>query len=206
MGFFKRGSVWWMSFIFQGKQYRKSTETDDRTLAKRIFDKVKGEIAEGKWFEKLPGEEKTFDEMMEKYLVEHSARNKAPRSHHRDKSLRDHLVGFFGDLSPAEISPRFIADYKAKRREEGASPRSLNYELTLMSHAFNLAVKEWEWVRENPVKKVSKEKVNNQIERWLTLEEEKRLLVSSPEWLRQIVWFATNTGLRQGEILDLKWP
>ncbi|MGA2958560.1 MAG: hypothetical protein ABSF48_22890 [Thermodesulfobacteriota bacterium] len=52
-----------------------------------------------------------------------------------------------------------------------------------MSHAFNLALKEWEWVRENPVKKVSKEKVNNQIERWLTLEEEKRLLVSSPEWL-----------------------
>jgi integrase len=74
-----------------------------------------------------------------------------------------------------------------------------------MSHAFNLAMNEWEWVWENPVKKVSKEKVNNSIERWLTLEEEKRLLAFSSEWLRQIVRFAINTGLRQGEILDLKW-
>ena len=48
--------------------------------------------------------------------------------------------------------------------------------------------------------------MNNQIERWLSSEEEKKLLASSPEWLRQIVQFALNTGLRQGEILGLKWP
>ena len=77
MGLFKRGSVWWMSFTYQGKQMRRSTETDDRKLAKRILDKVRGEIAEGKWFEKLPGEHKTFKELMEKYMEEHSARNKA---------------------------------------------------------------------------------------------------------------------------------
>ena len=56
-------------------------------MAKRIFDKVKGEVAERKWFEKLPGEDRTFKELMEKYMEEHSARNKAPRSHLRDKSL-----------------------------------------------------------------------------------------------------------------------
>jgi len=56
MGLYERGSVWWMSFVHQGKQYRRSTETEDKKLAKRILDKVRGEIAEGKWFEKLPGE------------------------------------------------------------------------------------------------------------------------------------------------------
>jgi integrase len=105
-----------------------------------------------------------------------------------------------------EITPSNISEYKTKRRDEGASPRTLNYELALMSHAFNLAIKEWEWVKENPVKKVSKEKVNNLIERWLTLEEEKKLLDKSPRWLREIILFAVNTGLRQSEILDLKWP
>ena len=105
MGLFKRGSVWWMRFTYQGKQYRQSTETEDKKLAQRIYDKVSGEIAEGKWFEKLPGEDRTFREMMEKYMVEHSARNKAPKSHRRDKSLRDHLVGHFGDLTLAEITP-----------------------------------------------------------------------------------------------------
>lgn len=56
MGLFKRGSVWWMRFTYQGKQIKKSAETDDKKLAQRIYDKVKGEVAERKWFEKLPGE------------------------------------------------------------------------------------------------------------------------------------------------------
>jgi hypothetical protein len=42
-----------MSFSYKWKFIRKSTEAEDRKLAKRIYDKVKGEIAEGKWFEKL---------------------------------------------------------------------------------------------------------------------------------------------------------
>ena len=206
MGLFKRGSVWWMSFVYQGKQYRKTTETEDKKLAQRIFDKVKGEIAEGKWFERLPGEDNTFREMIEKYMAEHSSRNKAPKSHVRDKSLSKHLLDHFADFTLAEIAPSLISDYKNKRHTEGAAPKTINNELVLMSHAFNLAVKDWEWLKENPVKKVSREKVNNQIERWLTLEEEKRLLIASPKWLREIVIFAINTGLRRSEILDLKWP
>jgi integrase len=205
MGLYKRGSVWWMSFTYQGKQYRQPTETEDKKLAQRILDKVKGEIAEGKWFEKLPGEDKTFREMMEKYMVEHSARNKTRKSHNRDRSLLDHLLESFGDLAIVEITPNLISEYKTKRRNEGAAPQTINNETSLMSHAFNLAIKHWEWIKENPVKKVSKEKVNNLIERWLTLEEEQQLLASSPRWLKEIITFAINTGLRLSEILDLKW-
>jgi integrase len=206
MGLFKRGSVWWMSFIYQGKQYRKTTETEDKNLAKRILDKVKGEIAEGKWFERLPGGENTFEDLMEKYMVEYSAINKAPRTHERDKSLKKHLIGFFGRLPLAEITPKLIAEYKAMRRIEGAAPQTINNETSLMSHAFNLAIKQWEWINDNPLKRVSKEKTRNQVERWLTLDEEEKLLASAPDWLKQIIIFAINTGLREGEILNLAWP
>jgi len=205
MGLYKRGSVWWMSFSYQGRQIRRSTETTDKKLAQRILDKVKGEIAEGKWFEKLPGEDRTFKEMMDKYMAEHSARNKALKTYLRDKSLADHLLKFFGEMMLTEVCPSHIAEYKNKRRAEGAAPQTINNELSLMSHAFNLAIREWEWTKENPVKKVSKEKVNNQIERWLTPQEEIDLLDSSPLWLQQIISFAVNTGLRRSEILDLKW-
>jgi hypothetical protein len=58
-----------MSFTHNDEQLRHSTETEDKKLAIRIFDKLKGEIAEGKWFEKLPGEDYTFAELMEKYGV-----------------------------------------------------------------------------------------------------------------------------------------
>src|SRR5208337_4891744 len=66
-------------------------------------------------------------------------------------------------------------------------------------------IREWGWIENNPVSKVKKEKVNNTIERWLTLDEEKKLLLASPRWLQEIIVFAINTGLRQSEILDMKW-
>ena len=115
MGLYRRGRIFWMNFSYHGKQYRQSTETEDKRIARRILDKVKGEIAEGKWFEKLPGEDRAFKEMMEKYMTEYSATNKAPKSHARDKSLRDHLLEAFGDLTLLEISPNLIAEYKTKR-------------------------------------------------------------------------------------------
>ncbi len=52
---------------------------------------------------------------------------------------------------------------------------------------------------------VSKLPVNNLIERWLTPAEEERLLKASPRWLQEIITFAVNTGLRRGEIMNLKW-
>lgn len=205
MGLYKRGEIWWMSFIYQGKQVRRSTETDDRKLAQRIFDKIKGEIAEGKWFERLPGQDLTFKDMADKYLNEYSARNKSARSHTRDKSLIKHLLDHFETRPLLEIRAKEIAAYKETRRGQGASPRTVNYELTLMGHMFNIAAREWEWVRENPARRVSKEKVRNTLERWLTIQEETRLLAKSPPWLRDIVIFAVNTGFRESEILDLKW-
>lgn len=205
MGLYKRGLVWWMSLNYSGQQVRRSTETTDKKLAQRIFDKLKGEIAEGKWFEHLEGEDRTFNELMDRYMKEHSAVNKAHTSHLRDKAIEKHLRKAFGNLILTEITSRMIAEYKVRRRGEGLSPRTVNYELTLMSHAFNLAIKEWEWVKDNPVARVRKERVHSIMERWLTLDEEKKLLAASPQWLQEIIVFAIHTGFRQGEILGLKW-
>ncbi len=206
MALYKRGSVWWLDFKHQGNRYRKSTGTTDRKLALRIHDKVKGQVAEGKFFERLPGEHKTLDELAEKYLNEYSQTNKSPRTYVRDKSLSNHLKRFFGSMTLIEITPKSIADYKIQRRKEGAAPKTVNNELALMNHGFNLAIREWEWVKENPVSRVSKEKVNNLIERWMTFEEEELLLSHSPKWLQEILILGIETGLRQSELLNLQWP
>ena len=91
MGLFRRGAIWWMSCTVGGKRIRRSTETADKKLAQRIFDKTKGEIAEGKWFERLPGEDYKFKHLMEKYLNEYSVINKAPKSHVRDQGISKNL-------------------------------------------------------------------------------------------------------------------
>lgn len=45
-----------------------------------------------------------------------------------------------------------------------------------------------------PISKVPKEKENNERDRWLTDDEEKRLLENSPQWLRDIIVFDLHTG------------
>lgn len=204
MALYKRGMVWWMSFVCQGRHYRESTETRDRKLAKRIYDKVKGEIAEGKWFERLPGEEMTFRDLMGKYMKEHSPK-KSPKQHVRDKNSQDHLLPFLGDYRLMEISPKTVEAYKVKRYEEGASPGTINRELVLLKHAFNKALRDWELIRENPIRTVRLEKEPSGRVRYLASDEFQRLHNACADWLKPIVLVAYHTGMRKGNILSLKW-
>ena len=203
MALFKRGRTWWMSFTYQGQQTQKSTGVKDRKLAEKIYCKIMTQIAEGKWFERLPGDEKTFKEMMDRYMTEHSIPNK--KSWQRDRDSLTHIFPVFGELTLPEITSPRISEYKSHRRLEGAAPATINKELALMKHAFTLAIKEWEWARENPVKNVRMEKEPPPRDRWLTYEEEGRLLSVCPAWLKEIIIFAIETGARRGEILSLTW-
>ena len=108
-------------------------------------------------------------------------------------------------LTITEVTPSLLNEYKVMRRLAGATPATINREMALMKHAYSLAVREWEWTRDNPVKKISMEKENNKRDRSLTDEEEKKLLEGASEWLREIIVFALNTGMRLAEILSLTW-
>lgn len=79
----------------------------------------------------------------------------------------------------------------------------------MLSKAFNLASDRWQWCRENPCSKVPREKENNNVIRWLTKEEEERLMDGARGYLNgqltEIITVALHTGMRLGEILNLKW-
>jgi integrase len=200
MGLYKRGQVWHMSFVYKGKRCRKSTGTEDKKLAQRILDKVKGQVAEGKWFQKLP--ERSFQEMMQKFLNEHASKKASYRTF---MGHVENMTAFFGNCSLFQITPRLINEYKNKRHSDGVKSATINRELATLKKAFNLALKEWEWIESNPVSRVSMEPEDNKRDRWLTLHEEETLLKACPYWLREVVVFALNTGMRLSEILELSW-
>jgi|SRR3972149_806309 len=193
-----------MRFTHKGKQVRKPTNVTDKKLAEKIHHKVMTQLAEGQWLDKLEGADKTFKELAEKYINEYAKINK--RSWQKDQErLNNHLIPFFGEMIVTEISPKVISAYKGHRYKKDIAPATINRELTIMKHMYTMAVKEWEWCRDNPVKRVRMEKEGPSRDRWLTYEEEKRLLDACPAWLKEIVTFALNTGMRQGEILGLRW-
>jgi integrase len=191
-----------MSFVYSGKQYQKTTRTENKKQAQRIHDKVKYEIAEGIWFDRLPGEDKTFKEMMEKFEEEHASKKRSAATF---KEYIKKLNSFFGDCTVSKISPPMINEFKNKRRSEGVTGATINRHLATLRKAFNLAINEWEWVKENPVLRVSVEKEPPGRVRYLSEEEFDRLYDACPEWLKPIVLTAKHTGMRRENILSLKW-
>lgn len=204
MGLVKRGKVWWMDFMFHGTRVRRSTETSDKKLAGAILAKVTTQIVEGKFFDKAEEQNYTFGDMMQRYLAERSIM-KAPKSRVRDGSALKHLLPVFGEKLLAEVTPKSLVAYRSQRRSKGAATATINKELQLVRHAFNLAEREWEWCCTNPMRIVALEPAHNKIDRWLREDEEARLFNASPLWLQGIMTFALNTGMRQGEILALQW-
>ena len=203
MGLYRRGKVWWMNFSYQGQQVRASTGQTDKRAAELVLGDTRRQLRDGAYRITLEERNRTFGELMERFLSEHVTKRASQRSY---VGYAKRLRGFFGDGTPlADITPRLIVEYKNRLFSEGLAPASVNRHLATLKKAFNLAVREWEWCQRNPVLSVSMERENNGRDRWLTIEEEGRLLVACGPWLRDIVQFALGTGMRMGEILSLSW-
>ena len=113
----------------------------------------------------------------------------------------------------SEINPLLIEKYKLTRKEEGAEPATINRELGCLRHMFNMAIN-WRKAQNYPFgfgkNKVKFLKEPKGKDRILTEEEEVRLLeavrlTTKSQHLEPIIITALNTGMRKGEILNLKW-
>jgi len=133
--------------------------------------------------------------------LDYSKTNK--RSWTRDRTSIGSLKAFFNGKYLYEITPLLIERYKKKRIDE-VSPATLNRELACLKHMFTKAI-EWEKVDYNPVKRVKLLREDNARLRYLTCDEVQRLYENCADHLKPIVLAALYTGMRQGEILKLKW-
>jgi integrase len=81
--------------------------------------------------------------------------------------------------------------------------------MAALSHLFTVAVKEWGWLQENPLARVSKLKESRGRIRFLSDEERERLLtacrLSDSAYLYPVVVLCLSTGGRKMEILSLRW-
>ncbi len=198
MALYQRGRIWYADFYVQGKRVQESIGTANRREAEKFYALRISEVERGEYAKPL---KITICEFGQQYL-EYAKANK--RSWLRDQQIMRHLNVFFENMLLIDVGPLPIERYKLERMQ-AVAPATVNREIALLKHLFNVA-EQWGMYRgRNPVKGVKFLSENNLQFRSLTEEEETRLLRCCSPYLQDLVTFAIHTGLRLGDILNLKW-
>lgn len=123
----------------------------------------------------------------------------------RTKVVKNGINGNDKD-SISEITPSKIDGLKIYLvQDKKLAKATFNRYYSALSKAFNVIIDDKELNMRNPCKSVKKYIEDNEIERYLTKEEEEKLMQELPSYLKPIVVCALTTGLRASNVLNLRW-
>ena len=199
---FKRGKKWCIDYYDpKGRRVRKSVSPYKET-AEKALKKIEVEMAEGKYLDVRQQESIPFKDFAEKFRRKHIRRRN--RSIRNQEYLLDSLIKRFGKQMMHEISVNDIDEF-LEERQEGHSASTLNKDLAMLKSMYNRAFEWGDLIDYNPPRDIKLLKEHNERCRYLSEEEQTRLLSACSGILRMIVLIALRAGLRWGEIVNLKW-
>jgi integrase len=181
-----------------------------KTDADKWARETEADIQRGLRFPQHEAEKRTVADLVERQL-EHVKLHR-PHDYERQRVIlgwwKDNLGAY--TLAAITIKPDLLAKARdGLLTDEGLSPATVVRYMAALSKAFSNAVKEWHWVRENPLRNISKPQEPRGRVRYLSDDERAALLdtcrKSEYKPLYLIVLFAVTTGMRRGELLGLRW-
>jgi len=208
----KRGDGYQVKIRIKG--HPAQTNTFKRlTDAKRWGTQTEAAIRERRYFKTAEAEKHTFADLADRYISDILPTK--PKSQYKQTQQLKWWKDQIGDYTLADVTPALIAEQRDKllktptRRGPAMQPASVVRYLAALSHAFSVAVKEWGWLDDSPMRKVGKPKEPRGRVRFLSDQERTALLDacrdSENPYLETIVVLALSTGMRQGEIMNLTW-
>lgn len=212
----KRGGVrpWIIAYVgLDGKRHRERTTATTKEEARSILRQklsaiTKANITGVHSLEALKPH--AFEDFVRGEHLPHCKATHTASTYARDADLARAVLPYFAKMTLRAVTPgdvqRFV-DQRAgalSRYGKPLRPASVNRELMFVSGAMAEAVKRG-YVERNPVTGISQLPEHNDKLRWLTEQEEARMMALCPEFLRPIVMTALHTGARRGEVLGLKW-
>ncbi|MEK6746524.1 MAG: site-specific integrase [Pseudomonadota bacterium] len=192
------------------------------TDAKKWAQITEGYIKDGKHFHNTEAKKRTLNELIDKYIK--NVLPLKPKAESKQKTQLEWWKKQIGSYSLCDITPALIAEQrdnllltpivsrslkKSKPRDKKRSPSTVVRYMAALSHVLSTGCKEWGWIDDNPMRKVTKPKEARGRIRFLSDNERIDLLdackQSSNACLYTVVVLALSTGMRYGEIINLKW-
>jgi len=147
-------------------------------------------------------ERKTLRHLLNRYLQEFTPL-KAKTTQADEKAYAKFLKREFTYMYLDQVTSGVISTALLKWRKQSGG-RTINRRLALLSSAFDKGIHIWKWCEENPLKHIPREKEVKRVKYFIESEFE-IIFQALPEWLKPIILFAKNTGLRLGNISRLRW-
>jgi len=186
------------------------------TDAKKWATQTEGAVLEGRHFPSTIAKRKTVAEAIDKHLAE--MRRDRPKT---AKNVETQLAWWrarIGHMTLAEATPAVMIQcrdelragtYTSGKQVKQRSGTTVNRYIAALSPVFTAAMKEWQWIDDNPFRKVSKPRSGPGRVRYLSDDERSRLLAavseSTSSALKAVVVLALSTGMRSSEITKLRW-
>ena len=194
--------------------YPTTTATFERkTDAKLWAQQTESAMHEGRHFKTAEAKKHTLSELVDRYI-----QNVIPTKPKNAAATTAQLQWWksqIGHCLLSDLTPALIAEQRDKLLKgttfKGTvrSPSTVVRYLAALSHALSIATKELGWLEDSPMRKVSKPKEPRGRVRFLDDQERIVLLQackeSSNPYLYIVVVIALSCGLRQGELMNLRW-
>lgn len=198
---------YWIDFYIPGEKRRREPVGYSIDEAKDAIGKRRGQKREGRIFDMLPESKMTFSELAKWYLDLTAV--KSLSSFKRVKVALKQFNNVFGERVVGSIKPIDLEDYQAKREDDGKSPATIDMELSIARTMINKAFDN-DMIGGHVVKAFRKvdrklKRGSNARDRIVEFSEYLKLMESATLQLRAILTIAFYTGMRKGEILNLKW-
>jgi integrase len=154
----------------------------------------------------VDSENMTLSEYMSRWLNDSVKGSVKPKTFESYKWLvRKHIAPALGRVKVRAISPVHLQGFYRSKLEAGLSPRSVQYLHAVLHRALKQALR-WGLVPRNAAEAVDPPKPQKKEIKPLSRDEARRLLEAAhADRLEALYVLAVHCGLRQGELLGLRW-
>lgn len=200
---YKRGNNWAIDYLTPEGVRKREIVGPNKSIAEKVLQKRLVLMAENKHLDVRRNAKVKLSDMVDKYIEMYLKPNR-PTWWKSEKNNLRHLLNFFGQKHLHEITTLNIEEFRQERLKS-VGKNSVNKNVACLRAMYNKAI-EWGLFHGiNPASKIKMFKFDSKRTRYLEREEISRLLSNCNGHLKDIVEFAINTGMRQGEIFHLKW-